>query len=87
VDKKARLLQRIVELYYSAENNEKEIEYLKRENALLYEHVELLKGVAMLIATKQLLPSGEVEQKKSRLSRAASAIAAFLHFGKSKDTK
>jgi hypothetical protein len=63
------IIQHILEQHYSptvVDNVDQEAEYLKRENKLLYEHVELLKGVSMLIASKQLLPAGE---KRSRFAR------------------
>jgi|ERR1035437_1155190 metal-responsive CopG/Arc/MetJ family transcriptional regulator len=86
-----RIIQRIVEEHYSSapalidtldrELQElQELEYLRRENKILYEHVELLRGVSLLIATYH-------EKKPSLLARTAATISGFIHFRKNEDTK
>jgi hypothetical protein len=59
------IIQHIVEEHYSLaliDPQIQELEYLRRENKILYEHVELLRGVSLLIATYQ-------EKKPSRFAR------------------
>ena len=80
-----KIVQKILEGYYlpseelEEPGEQKEIEYLRRENKILYEHVELLRGVSAMIMAKQLLPAEEaleVSKKPSRMAR----IMLFLRF-------
>jgi hypothetical protein len=76
-----KIVQKILEGYYSPgleleEGEQKEIDYLRRENKILYEHVELLRGVSAMIMAKQLLPTEEVGKKPRWTTR----LKLFLGF-------
>ena len=78
----AKVIQHIIDEHYSSPalvDQTKEIQYLKRENQLLYDQVELLKGVSMLIASKQLLPADEAQEVQKKPPWMA-RIKAFLGF-------
>jgi uncharacterized protein YpmB len=80
-----KVIQHIIEEHYSLtvsdqdQQNQQELDYLRRENKILYEHVELLRGVSAMIMAKQLLPARdalELRKKPSWLAR----IKLFLRF-------
>ncbi len=76
------IVQKILEKYYSGEDLEleqKEIDYLRRENKILYEHVELLRGVSAMIMAKQLISTEEVEEPDKK-PRWTTRVKLFLGF-------
>jgi len=73
------VIQHIIESHYSLvvpdQESEQELDYLKRENKILYEHLELLRGVSAMIMAKQL-PALEPVEKPSWIVR----LKLFLGF-------
>ena len=76
-----KIIQRIIEEHYSLTVSEPdhELDYLRRENKILYEHVELLRGVSAMIMAKQLLPAEEAKEvsKKPRWTTRAKLFLGF----------
>jgi hypothetical protein len=73
------IVQKILEKYYSDEEEQKEIDYLRRENKILYEHVELLRGVSAMIMAKQLISTEEVVEPDKK-PRWTTRVKLFLGF-------
>ena len=76
-----KVIQHIIAEHYSlaTTESEPELDYLRRENKILYEHLELLRGVSAMIMAKQLISTEEVVEPSEK-PRWMTRIKHFLGF-------
>jgi hypothetical protein len=77
-ESRRKIIQSIIKEHYSSalivdpealQRKQELLDAALRENEVLREHVELLRGISVMIMTKQLLPAGQVTKKRSLVGR------------------